>query len=100
MTKKLGTVLMLVLGFAFAAHAKSPEPSRRWTETAANASYAKQPWRVGSNYIPATATGWSEPVPGRDLHPLRTSAFHGAPQTCANAMLRQRYLTLFACSQH
>jgi hypothetical protein len=41
MTKKLGTVLMLVLGLAFAAHAKSPEPSRRWTETAANASYAK-----------------------------------------------------------
>jgi hypothetical protein len=31
------------------------------------------------------ATGWSEPAPGRDLHPLRTSAFHGAPQACANA---------------
>ena len=26
------------------------------------------------------ATGWSEPAPGRDFHPLRTSAFHGAPQ--------------------
>jgi hypothetical protein len=24
------------------------------------------------------ATGWSEPVPGRDLHPLKSSAFHGA----------------------
>ena len=24
------------------------------------------------------ATGWSEPVPGRDFHPLWTSAFHGA----------------------
>ena len=31
------------------------------------------------------ATGWSEPVPGRDFHPLRTSAFHGAPQTGENA---------------
>jgi hypothetical protein len=31
------------------------------------------------------ATGWSEPAPGRDFHPLRTSAFHGAPQTCDNA---------------
>jgi hypothetical protein len=31
------------------------------------------------------ATGWSEPAPGRDLHPLRTSAFHGAPQACAIA---------------
>ena len=24
------------------------------------------------------ATGWSEPVPGRELHPLKSSAFHGA----------------------
>src|SRR2546427_11289535 len=24
------------------------------------------------------ATGWSEPVPGRELHPLYSSAFHGA----------------------
>ena len=24
------------------------------------------------------ATGWNEPVPGRDFHPLKTSAFHGA----------------------
>jgi hypothetical protein len=22
--------------------------------------------------------GWSEPVPGRELHPLKSSAFHGA----------------------
>jgi len=24
------------------------------------------------------ATGWSEPVPGRESHPLKSSAFHGA----------------------
>src|SRR6266850_3957208 len=24
------------------------------------------------------ATGWSEPVPGREFHPLESSAFHGA----------------------
>ena len=24
------------------------------------------------------STGWSEPVPGRELHPLKSSAFHGA----------------------
>lgn len=29
--------------------------SARWTEQKANAWYAKQPWLVGSNYIPATA---------------------------------------------
>ena len=27
----------------------------RWTEKAANEWYAKQPWLVGSNYLPATA---------------------------------------------
>src|ERR1700722_3569696 len=54
-TKKRGLVLTLVLGFTLAAHPKSPAPSPRWTETAANAWYAKQPWLVGSNYIPATA---------------------------------------------
>jgi hypothetical protein len=35
------------------------------------------------------ATGWSEPAPGRDFHPLRISAFHGAPQACAIAWLYQ-----------
>src|ERR1700678_2634638 len=61
MTKKLGIALALTLalalalGLALAGRAKSPEPSPRWTETAANAWYAKQPWLVGSNYIPATA---------------------------------------------
>lgn len=54
-TKRWGFVLALLLGFALAAHPKSAEPSPRWTETAANAWYAKQPWLVGSNYIPATA---------------------------------------------
>ena len=24
------------------------------------------------------SAGWSEPVPGRELHPLESSAFHGA----------------------
>ncbi len=28
--------------------------------------------------MPSIATGWSEPVPGRDLHPLKTSAFSTA----------------------
>ncbi len=28
--------------------------------------------------VVSIATGWSEPVPGRELHPLKSSAFHGA----------------------
>jgi hypothetical protein len=61
MTKRLEIALALVLACAlgalgaFAALAKSPEASPRWTETSANDWYAKQPWLVGSNYIPATA---------------------------------------------
>ena len=30
-------------------------PAGRWSEAKANEWYAKQPWLVGSNYIPATA---------------------------------------------
>jgi len=40
------TSLLVSAGFA--------QP-QRWTEKAANEWYAKQPWLVGSNYIPATA---------------------------------------------
>jgi len=40
------------------------------------------------------AGGWSEPVPGRELHPLKSSAFHGAlfqqPRTVA-AIHRQEF---------
>ena len=40
------------------------------------------------SFVPSTAvsiaTGWSEPVPGRELHPLKSSAFHGALITTTN----------------
>jgi hypothetical protein len=50
---------------------------------------ARSPSRLATLYIESSdsfvasaaasiATGWSEPVPGRDLHPLKSSAFHGA----------------------
>src|ERR1700751_2710177 len=39
------------------------------------------------------ATEWSEPVPGRELHPLKSSAFHGA-------LLRQQFLrSVFWCDR-
>ena len=37
--------------------------------------------------IVSMATGWSEAVPGRELHPLKCSAFHGA-------LFRQQFRTL------
>ena len=50
---------------------------------------ARSPSRLATLYIEssdgfvapaaaAIATGWSKPVPGRELHPLKSSAFHGA----------------------
>src|SRR5437870_11686371 len=50
---------------------------------------ARSPSRLATLYIESSdsfvastaasiATGCSEPVPGRELHPLKSSAFHGA----------------------
>jgi Cellulase (glycosyl hydrolase family 5) len=53
-----GAILLLALLFNLppqVAAARSQHADSRWTETAANAWYAKQPWLVGSNFIPATA---------------------------------------------
>jgi len=36
-------------------HARAPPVTQRWTEKSAKKWYAKQPWLVGSNYIPASA---------------------------------------------
>ena len=46
--KRLLILIVLLSGMGLA------QP-QRWTEKAANDWYAKQPWPVGSNYIPATA---------------------------------------------
>jgi hypothetical protein len=34
--------------------------------------------QVRGSAAASIATGWSEPVPGRELHPLKSNAFHGA----------------------
>src|SRR5215469_11937376 len=56
---KIGRFLLLGLAMVFVqagvAQGKSKAPAARWTEKEANDWYAKQPWLVGSNYIPATA---------------------------------------------
>jgi hypothetical protein len=45
-------LLLLICGVVTLAAAQAPG---RWPEAKANDWYAKQPWLVGSNYIPATA---------------------------------------------
>ena len=49
------TSLFILLCLSFHAPGASAAPSARWSEAAAQDWYAKQPWLVGSNYIPATA---------------------------------------------
>ena len=40
--------------------------------------YIESSDRFVASAAASIATGWSEPVPGRELHPLKSSAFHGA----------------------
>src|SRR5271163_878032 len=48
-------VLSVALLAPLLAHSPLRAESARWTEQAANGWYSKEPWPVGSNYIPATA---------------------------------------------
>ncbi len=52
---KIYRSLVLALIFAFAFLTAAAAQSARWTEQKANDWYAKQPWLVGSNYIPKDA---------------------------------------------
>ena len=45
----------LILSVTATGYSQPRVALHRWTEKAANNWYAKQPWLVGSNYIPATA---------------------------------------------
>lgn len=53
--KKMFAFVILLAWSASAAAQTPPSPTGRWSEAKAEAWYAKQPWLVGSNYIPASA---------------------------------------------
>jgi len=46
---------LLLSPFVTSAFQDDAAPAPRWTAKAANAWYAKEPWLVGSNYLPADA---------------------------------------------
>ena len=67
---------------------------------------ARSPSRLATLYIESSdsfvasaaasiATGWSKPVPGRELHPLKSSAFHGALLRQQSQVRRVYYGVLF-----
>jgi hypothetical protein len=55
MTPRPFTALLTLFCFSLTSQAAPTPPPARWSEAAANAWYAEQPWLVGSNYIPSTA---------------------------------------------
>ncbi len=55
MLRKSWLCVAITLCVNAGAFAQSHQPAQRWTEKAASDWYARQPWLVGSNYIPATA---------------------------------------------
>ena len=63
--------LSLFLALATLTGAQSRAPQDRWSEKAAQDWYAKQPWLVGSNYIPATAINELEMWQADSFDPAR-----------------------------
>ena len=67
-------LLISVLALSCPICSAQPAPqgqSARWTEGAANDWYAKQPWLVGSNYIPADAINELEMWQAESFDPKR-----------------------------
>src|SRR5258707_6304240 len=67
-------LLISVLALSCPICSAQPAPqgqSARWTEETANDWYAKQPWLVGSNYIPADAINELEMWQAGSFHPKR-----------------------------
>jgi hypothetical protein len=58
--------LCLALSLAIPALAQQPQ---RWTEEAANAWYAKQPWLVGANFVPSDAINQLEMFQAATFNP-------------------------------
>ncbi len=52
---KLRLVVFLLLFASVAGRAQAPDTSGRWSETKAQTWYDRQPWLVGSNFIPSDA---------------------------------------------
>jgi len=69
---------------AFAAPAQTP----RWTEAAANAWYAKQPWLAGGNYTPASAINQLEMWQAGAFDPARIDKELGWAQSIGMNTMR------------
>jgi hypothetical protein len=76
-TTRLLAVVAVALWFANSSQA---QPAH-WTEKAANEWYARQPWLVGSNYIPSTAINELEMWQAESFDPRRIDTELGWAQS-------------------
>jgi hypothetical protein len=75
-------VIMVLFHIALAV------PAEKWTEGRANSWYAKQPWLVGSNYIPATAINELEMWQADSFDPKRIDLELGWAQSIGMNTMR------------
>ena len=75
-------VCLLLIGSVLTL-APAAQPVSRWPETKANDWYAKQPWLVGSNYIPATAINELEMWQAETFDPKRSTRSSAGPKASA-----------------
>lgn len=61
--------MLLLIGIVFAVALSAESP--RWSESAANAWYEKQPWLVGANFIPSNAANELEMWQADSFDPAR-----------------------------
>jgi hypothetical protein len=64
----LRIISALSIALSLAVPAAAQEPAR-WTEAAANAWYARQPWLVGANYVPSDAINQLEMFQAATFNP-------------------------------
>jgi len=55
LTRTCGSILLFLILLFYPIHSPAQAHLPRWTEVQARDWYAKQPWLVGSNYVPANA---------------------------------------------
>jgi hypothetical protein len=75
-------------GMFLLACGASAAPTERWSVQKANAWYAKQPWLVGSNYTPATASNELEMWQAETFDPKRIDLELGWAETIGMNTMR------------
>src|SRR5579863_5646710 len=67
----LSAFLLIAVALCSPAQAQSGPTAQRWSEKRADDWYARQPWLVGSNYVPATAINELEMWQAETFDPQR-----------------------------